>query len=73
MTKMLSMNPSLQTEKCMYCNKTLSEGMNTFCSDECADKAYYEYKQLDFYNMLEKEYNVNPVFKNAVNSILNER
>lgn len=47
--------------------------MNTFCSDECADKAYYEYKQLDFYNMLEKEYNVNPVFKNAVNSILNER
>lgn len=53
-------------KKCSYCNKEINVDKNTFCSDECADKAYNEYMTTQFKNMLNEQFHIDKTFRDTV-------
>lgn len=52
-------------KKCSYCKNDIPEGKETFCSDECADKAYNEYMTIQTNNRLKELYETNKTFRDT--------
>lgn len=44
----------------------MDAGKDTFCSDECADKAYNEYMTTQFKNMLNEQFHIDKTFRDTV-------